>query len=56
VDHFVEPLGLVVNRLVGAELADKVDILARDGGEYRGALYFGELDREMADAAGTAVD
>jgi hypothetical protein len=55
-NHFLEPLGLVVDRPVGAELVDKVDILPRHRGEYRGALYFGELDGEMADAAGTAVD
>jgi len=49
-------VGGVVDRLVGAEAAQEVEVAGAGGGEDVGAEVLGDLDRQRADAAGAGVD
>src|SRR5580658_344698 len=54
-DRF-EALRLVVDGLVGAELAYEIEVVPRHGREHARPFRLGELNRKMADAAHAAMD
>jgi hypothetical protein len=54
--NLLEMLGLIIDRPIGAEFADEVEILGRHSGPYGGPADFRELDREMTDPTRSAMD
>lgn len=53
---FFEALGLVVDHHVSPERSRKLDMFRRDRRQHASAFCLGELNREMTDAARSAVD
>lgn len=56
IDDLFETLVLVVDRLIGSELTHENHVLGGNGCRDERARGLGELDRQMADAAGAAMD
>src|SRR6185437_9564779 len=56
VDDVFEPLGFIVDVLVGAELQNEVLVLGGAGGDRRCAEVFGDLDGVVAYSASAGVD